>query len=81
MSEIDQVHLRAVMLFMLEMSEIIVIFNIHIQYTTFQNFFRIENPLNIKEVMSKNVSDNNNAAMLLMSHVRDVGDVKYLNKR
>ena len=28
--------------------------------------------------MSKNVSDNNNAAMLLMSHV---GDVKYLNKR
>ena len=31
--------------------------------------------------MSKNVSDNNNAAMLLMSHVRDVGDVKYLNKR
>ena len=46
----------------------------------FQNFFWIENPLNIKEVMSKNVSDNNNAAMLLMSHVRDVGDVKYLNK-
>ena len=31
--------------------------------------------------MSKNVSDNNNAAMLLMSHVRDVRDVKYLNKR
>ena len=31
--------------------------------------------------MSKNISDNNNAAMLLMSHVRDVGDVKYLNKR
>ena len=29
--------------------------------------------------MSKNVSDNNNAAMLLMSHVGDVGDVKYLN--
>ena len=47
----------------------------------FQNFFRIENPLNIKQVMSKNVSDNNNAAMLLMSHVGDVGDVKYLNKR
>ena len=46
-----------------------------------QNFFWIENPLNIKEVMSKNVSDNNNAAMLLMSHVGDVGDVKYLNKR
>ena len=31
--------------------------------------------------MSKNVSDNNNAAMLLMSHVEDIGDVKYLNKR
>ena len=31
--------------------------------------------------MSKNVSDNNNAAMLLMSHVRDVGDVIYINKR
>ena len=31
--------------------------------------------------MSKNISDNDNAAMLLMSHVRDVGDVKYLNKR
>ena len=31
--------------------------------------------------MSKNVSDNNNAAMLLMSHVGDVRDVKYLNKR
>ena len=30
--------------------------------------------------MSKNVSDKNIAAMLLMSHVRDVGDVKYLNK-
>ena len=31
--------------------------------------------------MSKNISNNNNAAMLLMSHVGDVGDVKYLNKR
>ena len=31
--------------------------------------------------MSKNVSDNNNAAMLLMSHVRDIGDVIYINKR
>ena len=31
--------------------------------------------------MSKNISDKNNAAMLLMSHVRDVRDVKYLNKR
>ena len=49
--------------------------------SAFQNFFRIENPLNIKQVMSKNVSDNNSAAMLLMSHVGDVGDVKYLNKR
>ena len=49
--------------------------------SAFQNFFRIENPLNIKQVMSKNVPDNNNAAMLLMSHVRDVRDVKYLNKR
>ena len=49
--------------------------------SAFQNFFQIENPLNIKQVMSKNISDNNNAAMLLMSHVRDVRDVKYLNKR
>ena len=49
--------------------------------SAFQNFFRIENPLNIKEAMSKNISDNNNAAMLLMSHVRDVRNVKYLNKR
>ena len=49
--------------------------------SAFQNFFRIENPLNIKQVMSKNVSDSKNAAMLLMSHVRDVRDVKYLNKR
>ena len=31
--------------------------------------------------MSQNVSDNNNAAMLLMSHVGDVGDVIYINKR
>ena len=49
--------------------------------SAFQNFFQIEIPLNIKQVMSKNISDNNNAAMLLMSHVRDVRDVKYLNKR
>ena len=49
--------------------------------SAFQNFFRIEIPLNIKEVMNKNVSDNNNAAILLMSHIGDVGDVKYLNKR
>ena len=47
----------------------------------FKNFFQFENPLNIKEVMSKNISDNKNAAMLLMSHVGDVRDVKYLNKR
>ena len=64
------------MLFILETSEIVIIFNIHKI-----NFFRIENLLNIKEVMSKNVSDNNNAAMLLMSHVGDIRDVKYLNKR
>ena len=31
--------------------------------------------------MSKNVSDNNNAAMLLMSHVGDIRDVKYLKKK
>ena len=31
--------------------------------------------------MSKDVLDNNHAAMLLMSHIEDVGDVKYLNKR
>ena len=31
--------------------------------------------------MSKNISDNNNTAMLLMSHVGDIGDVKYPNKR
>ena len=30
--------------------------------------------------MSKNVSDNNNAEMLLMSHVKDVRDVIYINK-
>ena len=49
--------------------------------SAFQNFFRIENLSNIKEVMSKSISDNNNAAMLLMAHGGDVGDVKYLNKR
>ena len=47
----------------------------------FPKLFQIENPLNINEVMSKNVCDNNNAAMLLMSHVEDVGDVIYINKR
>ena len=31
--------------------------------------------------MSKNVSDNNNAAVLLMPHVRDIRDVIYINKR
>ena len=31
--------------------------------------------------MSKNVSDNNNAAMLLMSHVTDIRDVIYINNR
>ena len=49
--------------------------------SAFQNVLRIENLLNITEVMSKNISDNNNAAMLLMAHVGDVGDIKYLNKR
>ena len=49
--------------------------------SAFQTFFRIENPLNIKEVMSKNVCRINsvrinNAAMLPMAHVRDVRDVK-----
>ena len=52
-----------------------------LKVSAFQNFLRIENLLNIKEVMSKNISDNNNAAMLLVYHVRDVEDVKYLNKR
>ena len=32
MLEIDQVHLRAVMLFMSETSEIIIIFNIHSEW-------------------------------------------------
>ena len=49
--------------------------------SAFQNFLQIDNPLNMKEVMSKNISDNNNAAMLLMSHVGDIRDVKYLNKK
>ena len=31
--------------------------------------------------MSKNISVNNYAAMLLMAYVRDIEDVKYLNKR
>ena len=44
-----------------------------------KTFFQIENLLNIKEVMSKNISDNNNAAMLLISHVRDAGDVIYIS--
>ena len=44
-----------------------------------KTFFRIENPLNIKKVMSKNISNNNNAAMLLMSHVGDIGDVIYIS--
>ena len=81
MSEIDQVHLRAVMLFM---SEIIIIFNIHrlkSPKSQLSKTFRIENRFNIKEVMSKNISDNNSAQMLLMSHVGDIRDVKYLNKR
>ena len=63
MSEIDQVHLRAVMLFMLETSEIVIIFNIHRIWwyglkalrLSFPKLFQIENPLSIKEVMSQNV--------------------------
>ena len=63
MSEIDQVHLRAVMLFMSETSEIVIIFNIHRIWwygwkalsLSFPKLFRIENPLSIKEVMSQNV--------------------------
>ena len=63
MSEIEQVHLRAVMLFMSEMSEIIIIFNIHSIWwygwkalsLSFSKLFQIENPLSIKEVMSQNV--------------------------
>ena len=48
---------------------------------SFPKLFQINNLLNNKEVMSKNIFDNNNAALLLMAHVEDVGDVKYLNKR
>ena len=60
MSEIDQVHLRAVMLCMSETSDIVIIFNIDgmagkLSVSAFQNFFQIENPLSIKEVMSQNV--------------------------
>ena len=59
MLEIHQVHLRAVMLFMSETSEIIIIFNIHRIWKalslSFPKLFRIENPLSIKEVMSQNV--------------------------
>ena len=53
MLEIDQVHLRAAMLFMLEMLGIVIIFNIH---KISKTFFLIENLLSIKEVMSQNVS-------------------------
>ena len=63
MSEIDQVHLRAVMLLMSETLEIIIIFNTDGIWWygwkalsfSFPNFFRIENLLSIKEVMSQNV--------------------------
>ena len=63
MLEIDQVHLRAVMLFMSETSEIIkssiyTVFDGMVgkpYVSAFQNFFGIENPLSIKKVMSQNV--------------------------
>ena len=57
MSNRNQVHLWVVMLSMLKMSKIANIFNIHmagkLKVSAFQNFFRIENSLNIKEVMGK----------------------------
>ena len=53
------VHLWAVMLFMSKTSKIANIFRIYTVekpwISAFQNFFQIENPLNIKEVMSKNM--------------------------
>ena len=42
MSEIDQVHLRAVMLFMSEMSEIVIIFNIHSKSQLSKKFFGLK---------------------------------------
>ena len=42
MSEIDQVHLRAVMLFMSETSEIVIIFNIHRIYNAFYYIINVE---------------------------------------
>ena len=44
-----------------------------------KTFFGLKIWWNIKEVISKNISDNIITAILLMSHVGDVGDVKYLN--
>ena len=63
MSKIDQVHLWAVMLSMSKTSKIANIFNIHriwwygwkAQSLSFPKLFQIENPLNIKEVMGKNM--------------------------
>ena len=46
-----------------------------------KTFFRLKIHWILSKLWAKHVSDNNNAAMLLMSHVRDVRDVKYLNKR
>ena len=60
MLKIDQVHLRTVMLCMPKTSKMgkehIHTFLLKKPYiSAFQNFFRIENSLNIKEVMSKNM--------------------------
>ena len=44
-----------------------------------KTFCGLKIPWILRKLWAK--TDKNNAAMLLMSHVRDVGDVKYLNKR
>ena len=60
MSKIDEDR-WAVMLSMSKTSKIANIFNIHriwlemVKVSAFQNFFQIENLLNIKEVMGKNM--------------------------
>ena len=55
MSKIDQVHLWAVML--CRRSQISSIYTGlgKLKVSAFQNFFQMENPLNIKEVMGKNM--------------------------
>ena len=63
MLEIDQVHLRAVMLFMSETSEIVIIFNIHRIWwygwkalsLSFPKLFADWKSIKYKEVMSQNV--------------------------